>query len=65
MKSAGSVVFFVRNFDALDVRVAPLEPRMLALKGLAADLAFLLARDDEALPGEVVHAGAQGSSCPR
>src|SRR5260221_514876 len=50
---------FVRNFDALDVRVAPLEPRMVALKGLAADLAFLLARDDEALPREVVHAGAQ------
>jgi len=32
---------------------------VLALKGLAADLAFLLARDDEALPGEVIHSGAQ------
>src|SRR6266496_4277633 len=50
---------FVRHLHALDVRVAPLQACVLALKGLAADLAFFLARDHEALPGEVIHAGAQ------
>src|SRR5258708_19313366 len=44
---------FVRNFDALDVRVAPLEPRMLAFKGLAPALSFLLAPDAETPPGKV------------
>jgi len=58
MKSAAASCFRTA-LDALDVRVAPLEPGVLALKGVAADLAFLLARDDEALPGEVIHSGTQ------
>ena len=59
MNSAGSVAVFVRHFDAFDVGVAPQQSRLLHLDGFAADFAFLPARVNEALAGEVIHAGTQ------
>ena len=50
---------FERHFDLLDVGIAPQQTFRLQLDRFAADFALALAGIDEALAGEVIHAGAQ------